>query len=692
MMKPHCVMVGNGPRSVNEGAEVKTLSRRDCLRLSVAAHVGSSWCGAAPAGAGESDLHEQILDLAAQHERKRRARFAGVTTNARLSALQSSLRETFLRLLDGFPQRDGPPQVHRTGTIDAGDFIIEKLVYQSLPGYYVPALVYRPRRSSGPLPGVLSPCGHSASGKAEKTYQILHINLAQRGFVVLTYDPVGQGERSQFWDPGRARSRYNLVCGEHAVLGNPLYLLGTNLARYRIWDGMRGLDLLTSLPEVDAARIGCVGNSGGGTLSAYISALDSRVTVSAICCYVTTLRRRMANRIQEDPAADPEQDLFGFVSDGLDHAGLLALRVPKPTLLGTARFDFFPIEGARKTFTEVRRLYELAGAPEALARVEAAERHGLTLPLRNAVYAWFHRWLAGAQAPQPVAELAVAPRSARELQVCAEGQVNRSFASRPLLPLALEAFDRALPVPRALDRQAFARDVLQLDTERADPRVTEISQASAPAGMVVVCINGNEARDWRDETAFLDGLARRGHAAIVVDPRGVGSRKARLSVVGKRYDDPLRGVEENLAYNAFLVGTSLIGMRVSDTLAALRALAVRSKPSHIVLCGRRDSALTACLAGLVEPGVERVVAEEILLSFRGLFAAEGRAVNAASILPGFLRHFRDLSDLFAAIAPRKVLVSAGVGEARANLDPSVHAVKQRVSEHVGVLTDWLSNS
>src|SRR5262249_6994056 len=154
------------------------------------------------------------------------------------------------------------------------------------------------------VPGVLSPCGHSTTGKAAEPYQILHINLARRGYVVLTYDPVGQGERSQFWDAVKARSRFNLTCGEHAVLGNPLYLLGTSLARYRIHDGMRGIDYLSSLSEVDASRVGCVGNSGGGTLTAYIGALDPRVSVAAICCYITSLPRRMGNRIQEDPDAD----------------------------------------------------------------------------------------------------------------------------------------------------------------------------------------------------------------------------------------------------------------------------------------------------------------------------------------------------------------------------------------------------
>src|SRR5207237_10079571 len=117
-----------------------------------------------------------------------------------------------------------------------------------------------------------------------------------------------------------------------------------------------------SREEVDGKKIGCVGNSGGGTLTAYIAALDPRVTVAAICCYVTTLPRRMGNRVPDDPDADPEQDIFGFVGEGIDHAGLLALCAPRPPLLGTARFDFFPIEGARASVAEAKRRHGVAAA------------------------------------------------------------------------------------------------------------------------------------------------------------------------------------------------------------------------------------------------------------------------------------------------------------------------------------------
>ena len=335
---------------------MQSLSRRRFLDLAMVAPTGlaCAMAGAADPVAPSVDVHEQILDLAARYEAKRRESFAQVQSKAELELLQSSLRQSFLGLLNGLPPRQGVPHAQRTGIIEADDYTIEKLVFESYPGYFVSAFLYKPKQISSRAPGVLSPCGHSTNGKAAAAYQILHINLAKRGYVVLTYDPVGQGERSQFWDEARGRSRFNLSCGEHAVLGNPLYLLGTSLARFRIWDGIRGLDYLTSLAEVDPSRIGCVGNSGGGTLTAYIAALDPRVSAAAICCYITTLRRRMGNRITEDPRPTRSRTSSASSSEGIDHAGLLALMAPRPTLLGTARFDFFPIEGARETFVEAR--------------------------------------------------------------------------------------------------------------------------------------------------------------------------------------------------------------------------------------------------------------------------------------------------------------------------------------------------
>jgi cephalosporin-C deacetylase-like acetyl esterase len=638
-----------------------------------------------PAETNSADVQQRLLELAARQERARRATFAAVKSRAELAEFQRSLRTKFLGLIGGLPKNSGAPPVKITGQIEAEDYLIEKLVFESFPGYFVSALLYKPKRISGPLPGILSPCGHATTGKAADEYQILHINLVRRDYVVLTYDPVGQAERSQFWDPQKAATRFNLACGEHAVLGNPLFLLGSSLARYRIWDGMRGLDYLSSLPEVDSRKLSCVGNSGGGTLTAYISALDPRVAVAAICCYITTLPRRMANRIQTDPDADPEQDLYGFVSEGLDHAGLLALRAPRPTLLGSARFDFFPIEGTRESFAEAKRLYEVAGAGERIERVEAAERHGLALPLRKGVYGFFERWLAELKNTASAEEFAVTPRPVKELLVCSEGQVNVTFHSRPLLPLALEEFRRQKRRPRI-----ELRDLLRLDLDQAAPSVMEVAAGALDRTTILILINGNESRDWREEKEFLRALVP-GYRVAIVDPRGAGKRRLDLTVQHRDYSDPLVGVEENIAYNAFLVGKSLLGMRVADVLAAIAELTKQTKPERIVLCGRRDAALVACLAAAVDPAIGQVATEGMLLSYLPLFAAKGQPINAASILPGLLESVGDIADVLAQMAPRKVLISAGAGEILREL-PSVETIKNRFTADPGRLMEWLQRA
>jgi hypothetical protein len=162
-----------------------------------------------------------------------------------------------------------------------------------------------------------------------------------------------------------------------------------------------------------------------------------------------------------------------------------------------------------------------------------------------------------------------------------------------------------------------------------------------------------------------------------------------LCVKGHSYADPLCGVEENIAYNAFLVGKSLLGMRVADVRAAAARVAAQAKPGRVVLLGRRDAALVACLAAALEPNVRSVAVEEMVGSYWPLFEVEGRPINAASLLPGMLRDFGDIPDVLGLIAPRKVLAAAPRGEAGRRL-PNVQFTEKHFTREPGVLADWLA--
>jgi hypothetical protein len=176
----------------------------------------------------------------------------------------------------------------------------------------------------------------------------------------------------------------------------------------------------------------------------------------------------------------------------------------------------------------------------------------------------------------------------------------------------------------------------------------------------------------------------------VVDPRGVGPSRPATFAGAPHYADPLSGPEENIAYNAFLVGRSLLGLRVADVRAAVARICESAGARQIVVCGRRDAAMVACLAAAVDPAVDRLACEDMLLSFRRLFMAEGHPLNAAGVLPGLLQRFGDIPDVIAAIAPRKVLIASGIGE-WGGPTPHVRVIPRRFSAEPRPLIEWMTN-
>jgi len=327
----------------------------------------------APEGARITPFLRYQIDQAWRQDEERQKLWRSIHSESDVLGMQADLRQKLLRLIGGLPAKKTDLHARITGTIRMDGYSIEKLIFESLPGVYVTALVYVPADGSRKRPAVLVPAGHSPSGKIH--YQALCQRLVSHGYVVIAWDPVGQGERSQFWDAKAGKSRYNLICGEHAIMGNLAYLAGTNLARWEIWDGIRAVDYLLTRADIDSERIAITGTSGGGTQAALIAALDPRIKVAAPSCYITALPMRISNRIFADPDSDPEQDIYGMMAAGIDHAGLLLLMYPRPVMVVSAVLDFFPIEGARKTFRETRDLYERLGHGDRVAMVEGYHTH-----------------------------------------------------------------------------------------------------------------------------------------------------------------------------------------------------------------------------------------------------------------------------------------------------------------------------
>ncbi len=183
--------------------------------------------------------------------------------------------------------------------------------------------------------------------------------LALNGMAALVFDPIDQGERGQYFGPGGWPDLWG--CKAHAMIGVGSVLLGRNTARFEIWDGMRAIDYLQSRPEVDPRRIGCTGNSGGGTQTSYLMALDDRIRCAAPSCYLTSTLRLM----QTIGPDDAEQNLFGQFVGGPQEADWLLMRAPSPVLMCAATKDFFDIGGTWDSFRYAKRLYTRLGSGRA---------------------------------------------------------------------------------------------------------------------------------------------------------------------------------------------------------------------------------------------------------------------------------------------------------------------------------------
>src|SRR5436309_12878151 len=315
---------------------------------------------------------------------RRRAEVARLKTAADWERRRTQVRASLMRVLGTFPERT-PLRPRVTGTVEREGFRIEKIVFESQPGFYVTGCFFLPSNRQPRAPAILNVIGHTDISFRAPMYQQLILNLVGKGFIVFAIDPVGQGERLQYYDPAAKRSTVGGATTEHSHFGYQCFLAGSSAARYFAWDGIRALDYLASRPEVDPARLGVTGISGGGTQTAYIAALDDRIAAAAPACYITSIRRLF----ESIGPQDAEQNFNGGVAAGLDHADFLEVRAPKPTLLVATTRDFFSIQGARETFAEVQNAFRALGVPGNLEMAVDDFGHGYTRATREAIYRFF---------------------------------------------------------------------------------------------------------------------------------------------------------------------------------------------------------------------------------------------------------------------------------------------------------------
>ncbi|MBN1108570.1 MAG: acetylxylan esterase [Bacteroidales bacterium] len=383
-----------------------------------------------------NSLYRHITSLAYQMLDERAERTAYISSPAGWKQRQKEIKETLLDIVGPFPEKS-PLNARIVKKIEKEGFRVEHIIFESQPGFRVTSSLFIPEgvRRNRNTPAVIYCSGHSAEGYRSEVYQHVILNLVKKGFIVFAFDPVGQGERLEYFNPEQGKSVIGGPTKEHSYPGSQAFLTGFSQARFMIWDGIRAVDYLLTRPEVDPERIGITGRSGGGTQSACIAAFDERILAAAPENYITNYKRLL----QSIGPQDAEQNLFNFLSRGLDHADFLIVRAPKPAMMITTTGDMFSIQGAMETEAEIRRVYESYGMPGNFSRVEDEAAHASTLKNREAMYAFFRKHLNN---PGNTDDEEVERLTKEEMQVTATGQISTSTGSETVFSINRKECER----------------------------------------------------------------------------------------------------------------------------------------------------------------------------------------------------------------------------------------------------------
>jgi cephalosporin-C deacetylase-like acetyl esterase len=363
---------------------------------------------------------EHYVERVREIHSQRRKRLQQIANHDEAEDYRQHVRDAIRRAFSPIPPKT-PLHAQVAGVIERPSHRIEKVTFESRPGCLVTGNLYVPHHLEAPAPCVLGSCGHSEDGKASDLYQEFCQRLAYAGFVVLIYDPFSQGERDQYFGL-EERDLLGWGTSAHNMMGKQLELLDENFCMWRAWDGVRALDYLLSRPEVDSARVGVTGNSGGGTMTTWLWAIDDRFTMAAPGCFVTTFLHNLENELP----GDAEQCPPGVLGECIEMADFAIAAAPKPILLMGQQYDYFDRRGLRQAYQDIRQFYEVYGAPaDNVDLFIGPQGHGFSAHNQQAMVSFFARH-AGVE---PVQIPETETLEAKMLHATPHGQVIQAGAT-----------------------------------------------------------------------------------------------------------------------------------------------------------------------------------------------------------------------------------------------------------------------
>lgn len=611
---------------------------------------------------------------------------------------QQEISRRALAAIGGLPEAQTSLEVEYVGRVPGDGFDVEKLIYQSLPRVYVTANLYLPRDIPGPTGAVLFVCGHAELAKSYPEYQAVCARLAKNGLVALAIDPIGQGERKSYLDD-RGNELVRWGTREHTYAGVQCWWTGQSIARYFVHDARRAIDVLCSRPEVDPARIGITGNSGGGTQATWLMMLEPRLAAAAPGTFIMARRDYMWS----GQAQDAEQIVPGGTLHGIDHEDFLIAMAPRPVLVLAVDYDFFPLEAAVATVERAKRIYRILGHEDRIALAHAPGTHAYRPELAKEAARFFARYLgspgaARADDAEPavfepktlnctargqvlldrpdtrrVFDLNIAEQELAETE--ARGRGGRADAARTWLAERVFAhraprvpsggfFPRLLPGPSLSGPDAAAR--VQHLFWWSEPDVWTAAVLLAPADGKYAALElalldrGTKDLDEPRWRAWALSRAAAGTAVLALDVRGVGALEPHAISPGGI--DEHYGTIYKLLCDLLWLNDSLEAGRVYDVLRAVelattsREIALGGRPLR--LFGVRRGAFHGYLAAALEPRIARTELATPLFDPRACVKARlyGQGPAWQCLIPGMAAHC-DLADLRPLFEGRELVLA-----------------------------------
>lgn len=482
------------------------------------------------------------------------------------------------------------PQIF--GRLGRDGYTIEKVLLETMPGYYLAGNLYRPRGRTGKLPAVLKPHGHWNYGRLENqplfSGQAIAVNFALQGYVVFAYDMVGWNDTIQT---------------PHAFGSPREQLWSFGPLGLQLWNSIRAVDFLESLPDVDAKRIGVTGASGGGTQTFLLTAVDDRLAFSAPVNMISAIMQ----------GGSPCENAPGL-RVGAFNVEIASIMAPRPMMVVSATGDWTR-NVPKEEFPAIRRIYELYGKTGNTDVIQIDAPHNYNQASREAVYRFFGKHVLGAQEDSSFAEKEVREEKLQDLMVLH----NRT------LPAGALSFGQIFEQWQAMSRRQ-AEGVRDRDTIRERLRLTIGVQwpkevlDSVQGEQVVLSRAG---KGDRVPGIWMDGRAP---AALVVHPDGADA--ARNSREVRELKASGRAI---LLIDAFQTGSAVAprdrshrffltfnrsddANRVQDILTALAFLKSK-KPGEIELVGLDKAAIWSVFAAALAP--EKVKLTAATDSFSG---------------------------------------------------------------------------